>query len=383
VARSAGWGVSAREFSQEKQLVMTDLPQAYFNPPRRLPFVLPRPPEGKRLISLAINESPYGCSRKAQAAAEHRLGDLNRYPDPASAELRKAIATQFALDWERIVCGNGSEELLDVVARMFVRPGDEIIMSQSGFFQFAVVADRLGAGLKRAPERDYITDVHGLLALVTPKTKLVFLALPNNPTGTLLPVDDVIQLHGKLPPAIVMVLDLAYGEYMDKSDLARLMRYGGGQANIVITRTFSKAYGLAALRVGWALAPDWMMPGLNLMRGVGNINAIAQAAATAAVADQVFVDRVVAETTAERSFMGRHFSRLGLHFVAGYGNFLLTCFPDDAARSAAKFIDLAMQREGIWLRPVSEPGFANWSRIGLGTRTENELLIGLFEDFVK
>ena len=359
------------------------LPNAYFNPSRRLPFVLPTPPQGKTLISLAINESPYGCSPAAQAAAQARLADLNRYPDPSSAGLRQAIGRQFALDPERIVCGNGSEELLDIVARMFVRAGDEIIMSQSGFFQFAVVAARLGAELKRAPEHDYVTDVDGLLALVTPRTRLVFLAVPNNPTGTLLPVAEVIRLHERLPPEIVLVLDLAYGEYIDPSDLARLMRYGGGQSNIVITRTFSKAYGLAALRVGWALAPDWMTPGLNLLRGVGNINAVAQTAATAAVADQAFVDRVVAETTTERSFMARHFLRLGLHFVPGFGNFLLTRFPDEGAKSAATFIDLAMRRDGIWLRPVGEPGFANWSRIGLGSRSENELLIALLEDFLK
>ena len=361
----------------------TTLPHAYFNPPRRLPFVLPTPPEGKKLISLAINESPYGCSRKAWAAAEARFGEPNRYPDPSSADLRRAIGWQFSLDPERIVCGNGSEELLDVVGRMFVRSGDEIIMSQSGFFQFAVVAQRLGAEFSRAPEQNYITDVDALLAMVNEKTKLIFLAVPNNPTGTLLPVDEVLRLHGKLPPQIVLVLDLAYGEYMEKSDLARLMRYGGAQSNIVITRTFSKAYGLAALRAGWALAPDWMTPGLNLIRGVGNINAIAQAAAAAAVEDQVFVERVVAETAAERAFLARHLSRLGLHFVPGFGNFLLTRFPDGEAKSAAKFIDFAMRESGIWLRPVGEPGFANWSRIGLGNRAENELLVGLLEEFLK
>lgn len=362
---------------------MSTLPHAYFNPPRRLPFVLPKPPEGKKLISLAINESPYGCSRKAWAAAEARFGDPNRYPDPSSADLRRAIALAFSLDAERIVCGNGSEELLDVIARMFVRAGDQIIMSQSGFFQFAVIAARLGAELLRAPERDYVTDVDALLSLVSDKTRLIFLAVPNNPTGTLLPVDDVIRLHEKLPPHVVLVLDLAYGEYIEKTDLARLMRYGGSHPNIVITRTFSKAYGLAALRVGWALAPEWMTPGLNLLRGVGNINAIAQAAAAAAVQDQVFVDRVVAETHAERAFMGRHFTRLGLHFVPGYGNFLLTRFPDEETKQAAIFIDFAMQEAGVWLRPVGEPGFANWSRIGLGNRAENELLTRLFEQFLK
>lgn len=362
---------------------MTTLPHAYFNPPRRLPFVLPTPPAGKKLISLAINESPYGCSRQAQAAGEARFGDLNRYPDPSSAELRGAIGRQFGLAPERLVCGNGSEELLDVVARMFVRAGDQIVMSQSGFFQFAVIAARLGAELRRAPERDYVTDVDALLGLVTLRTKLIFLAVPNNPTGVLLPVDDVVRLHQKLPPHVVLVLDLAYGEYIDKADLDRLMRYGGSHPNIVLTRTFSKAYGLAALRVGWALAPDWMTPGLNLIRGVGNINAIAQAAAAAAVADQAFVDRVTAETAAERAFMAGHYGRLGLHFLPGFGNFLLTCFPDGEDRSAARFIDLAMREAGIWLRPVGEPGFANWSRIGLGNRVENELVVELLEKFLK
>ena len=361
---------------------MTTLPHAYFNPPRRLPFVLPTPPEGKKLISLAINESPYGCSRKAWVAAQARFGDLNRYPDPASAELRRAIGRQFSLDPERIVCGNGSEELLDVMGRMFVRSGDQIIMSQSGFFQFAVIAARLGAELLRAAEQDFITDVDALLKLVGDRTKLIFLAVPNNPTGTLLPVDDVIRLHEKLPPHVVLVLDLAYGEYIERGDLARLMRYGGERPNIVITRTFSKAYGLAALRVGWALAPNWMTPGLNLLRGVGNINAIAQAAAAAAVQDQVFIDRVIAETAAERAFMAKHFTRLGLDFVPGFGNFLLARFPEEEAKTAAKFIDFAMREAGIWLRPVGEPGFANWSRIGLGNRAENELLIRLFEEFL-
>ena len=362
---------------------MTTLPHAYFNPPRRLPFVLPTPPEGKKLISLAINESPYGCSRKAWAEVQARFGDLNRYPDPASAELRRAIGRQFSLDPERIVCGNGSEELLDVMGRMFVRSGDQIIMSQSGFFQFAVIAARLGAELLRAAEQDFITDVDALLKLVGDRTKLIFIAVPNNPTGTLLPIDDVIRLHEKLPPHVVLVLDLAYGEYIERGDLARLMRYGGERPNIVITRTFSKAYGLAALRVGWALAPDWMTPGLNLLRGVGNINAIAQAAAAAAVQDQVFIDRVIAETAAERAFMAKHFTRLGLDFVPGFGNFLLIRFPEEEAKTAAKFIDFAMREAGIWLRPVGEPGFANWSRIGLGNRAENELLIRLFEEFLK
>lgn len=358
-------------------------PEAYFNPPKRLPFARPTPPKGKKLISLAVNESAYGCSPKALAAARLRLKSANRYPDPPSSELRSAIGQVMKLDPERIVCGNGSEELLDVVGRMFVRAGDEIIMSQSGFFQFAVVAARLSATLQRAPEKNLITDVDALVTLVTPKTKLIFLAVPNNPTGTVLPVAEVIRCHQALPHHVVLLLDLAYGEYLPRKDLAALMSYTEAQENLVITRTFSKAYGLAALRVGWAYAPEWMTPGLNMLRGVGNINAVAQAAATAAVADQAFVRRVVQETAQERIFLAKHLKRLGLDFTAGLGNFLLTRFPEAPEKAVAAFLPYVMQRAGIWLRPVGEPGFAAYCRIGLGSRRQNELLVRTLDAFLQ
>ena len=152
-------------------------PQAYLDPPRRPAIAMPVPPHGKRLISLAVNESPFGASPKAMLAARQRLENPHRYPDPSSSELRKAIAEVHGLEPARIVCGNGSEELLDVIGRMFARPGDEIIMSQSGFFQFALVAARAGATLVRAPEHEHVTDVDGLIASLTPRTKLVFLRI--------------------------------------------------------------------------------------------------------------------------------------------------------------------------------------------------------------
>lgn len=357
-------------------------PQAYFNPARTLPFVLPQPPAGKRLISLAINESPYGASPRALAAARARIEAPNRYPDPSSAALRAAIGAAEGLDPERIVCGNGSEELLDVVGRMFVRPGDAIVMSQSGFFQFAVVAARLGAGLTRAPERDLVTDIDALPGLVGPETKVVFLAIPNNPTGVAIPAAEIARLHGHLPPHVVLVLDLAYGEFLPPEELADLMRLAGESENVVATRTFSKAHGLAALRVGWMLAPAWMTSGLNLLRGVGNINAVAQAAAAEAIADRAFVASVVERTAAERDYLSRALDRLGLAHVRGYGNFLLTEFPQEPGRGVSDFLAFAMAEEGIWLRPVGEPGFARHSRIGLGTRAENERLVATLENYL-
>ncbi len=174
---------------------MTEKPHPYLDPPRRPAFALPVPPPGKRLISLAINESAYGASPCATEAAIARLSLPHRYPDPSSNELRRALGTTFDLDPERIICGNGSEELLDVIGRLFARSGDRIIMSQSGFFQFALVASRLGAELVRAPEHDLVTDIDALLQLATPEARLVYLAIPNNPTGVAMPVSDVRRLH--------------------------------------------------------------------------------------------------------------------------------------------------------------------------------------------
>ncbi len=353
-------------------------PKAYIDPPRRPAFALPVPPAGMPLISLAINESPFGCSPKAMAAADARLKNPHRYPDPSSTELRAAIAEAHGPDAARIVCGNGSEELLDVVGRMFARPGDDIVMSQSGFFQFALVAARTGAALARAPERELVTDIDALLGLVTAKTKIVFLAVPNNPTGTVIPVAEIKRLQAALPSQVVLALDLAYGEYLPPADLAALMGLDGD--NVVKTRTFSKAYGLAALRAGWAHAPEWMMPGLNLIRGVGNINAVAQAAAAAAVRDKDFVADAVARTAEQREILGRGLARLGLHYVDGLGNFLLTRFPDGS--KVEDFIAQAMAAHGIWLRPVGEPGFPNWSRIGIGTAAETLLLLSVLERFL-
>lgn len=362
---------------------MSERPHAYLNPPPRLPFVQPAPPPGKRLISLAINESPYGCSPLAAEAAARRLREPNRYPDPSSRALRQAIGEVHGLDPERLVCGNGSEELLDVIGRMFARPGDGIAMAQSGFFQFAVVAARAGATLTRLPERDgYVPDVDAALAAIGARTKVVFLAIPNNPTGTVLTAAGVERFHARLHPQTVLVLDLAYGEFLSAEELERLMGLANGHDNVIALRTFSKAYGLAALRAGWMLAPAWMQGGLNLLRGVGNVNAVAQAAAEAAVRDRSFVAQVVRDTAIERDFLAAHLTRLGLPFVRGLGNFLLTRFPDAPGRTLEDFLAVAMDRHGIWLRPVGEPGFAGFCRIGLGARQENELLVEALDRFL-
>jgi histidinol-phosphate aminotransferase len=266
---------------------------------------------------------------------------------------------------------------------MFARPGDEIAMAQSGFFQFAVVAARVGADLKRLPERDgFVLDTEAALANITERTKIVFLAIPNNPTGTVLSADAVERFQAKLPGHVVLVLDLAYGEFLPPDELSRLMAMAERLDTVIALRTFSKAYGLAALRVGWMLAPEWMLGGLNMLRGVGNVNAIAQAAAEAAVQDRAFVAEAVRQTGEERAFLAGHLTRLGLEFVPGLGNFLLTRFPAIPGRTVDDFIPFAMGRHGLWLRLVGEPGFQGFCRIGLGTREENELLVEALDRFI-
>ena len=354
---------------------MSERPIATVNPPAKPPVVVARPPEGIRPINLALNESVYGASPRAVEAAQARVRDAHRYPDPASSELRAAIAETHDIHMDRIVCGNGSEELLDVVGRLFVRAGDAILISQSGFFQFALVAARLGADLIRAPEVDFTADADALASACNGSVKLLFLAIPNNPTGTVMPASAVEDLHGRLPKNVVLVLDCAYGEYMDQTELAALMKLAGKSENVIVTRTFSKAYGLAALRVGWCYAPAWMVPGLNMIRSIGNINAPAQAAAIAALGDGAHMRQAVADTGIERAFVADGLEALGLSIIRGCGNFVLTKFPDQPELSTDVVLPRLLAETGIILRPVGEPGFANWTRIGLGRRAENELLL--------
>jgi histidinol-phosphate aminotransferase len=198
-----------------------------------------------------------------------------------------------------------------------------------------------------------------------------------------LPRAEIARLHAALPPHVVLVLDLAYAEYLPPAKCGAVMALAHASDNIVVTRTFSKAYGLAALRVGWAYAPGWMVPALNLLRGVGNVNAPAQDAAIAALCDEDFLAGVVARTAAAREQLAEALGRLGLPYVAGLANFVLTEFPDRPGRRAPDFIAYALAEAGIWLRPVGEPGFADHIRIGLGTEAEMALLLHTLEAFLR
>lgn len=338
-------------------------------------------PDRRVTINLSLNESSYGASPLAQAAAGQRCLSLNRYPDPMSTELRAAIGRCHDLDPDQITCGNGSEELLDIVGRLFARPGDEIVYSKYAFVQFPIVAMRVGAEAVVVGEQDMTTDVDQLLAGVTERTKIVFVANPNNPTGTYIPASELKRLHAGLPGSVVLVIDAAYAEFVEDGAYSSGMELVAGNDNVIVTRTFSKAFGLAALRVGWAFSSKDMAALINRMRGIGNINAVAQAAAVAALEDLEFVARVRARTAIERAYVTEALTGLGLEVAPSAANFVIAKFPSDTNHTAdAAFAHLAGR--GVLVRTVEDYGLDDYLRITLGSRAENDALIGALKDFL-
>jgi histidinol-phosphate aminotransferase len=350
---------------------MAPMPEPYI-PTIALSVVKPAAPGRRVRFDLSLNESSFGASPKALAAVETRAKHLHRYPDPASGELRQAIGRTYGLDPERIVCGNGSEELLDVLGRLYARPGDEILFTRYGFVQFPIVAMRVGAAAVTAPEAGLVADVDALLAAVTPRTRLLFVANPNNPTGTWIPRADLLRLRDGLPEHVMLVLDSAYAEFVDDPAYDDGLSLVGERDNLVVTRTLSKAFGLAALRVGWAYASPATVAVMNRMRGIGNVNALAQAGAIAALDDLSFVHEVVRRTAEGRARLAGGLGQLGLDLPPSGTNFLLPRFADgrSAARAHAHLLE-----DGILTRTVDDYGLADRLRIGVGLPEEVEAVL--------
>ena len=250
--------------------------------------------KGAKVYKLSSNESPLGASPKAVAAFSKESSRLELYPDGSAKSLREAIAARYGLKTETIVCGAGSDELLQLLAHAYLGPGDEAIYSQYGFLVYPIAIKANGATAIVAPERDFTAGVDAILARVSERTRIVFLANPNNPTGTYLPFSEVKRLHAGLPKRVLLVLDAAYAEYVRRNDYESGIELVSTFDNVVMTRTFSKIYGLAGLRLGWAYCPAHVADVLNRIRGPFNVSAPAMAAGAAAIADQAFVERAVA-----------------------------------------------------------------------------------------
>ena len=334
-----------------------------------------------KTYKLSSNESALGASPKAIAAFRAASGGLDIYPEGSSKLLREAIAQQYGLDPHRIVCGNGSDELLSMLAAAYLRAGDEVLFSAHGFLVYKINALANSATPVAVPEKNLHGDVDAMLAAVTAKTKLVYLANPNNPTGTYLPFDEVRRLHAGLPRTALLVIDAAYAEYVKRNDYEAGIEMVSSFDNVVMTRTFSKIYGLAGLRVGWAYCPAEIVGVLNRIRGPFNVSVPAQAAAAAAIADKAHVEANFAHNETWRDWLTTQIRALGLRVDDSVGNFVLIHFPREKGKTAAEADDFLAQR-GVILRGVAAYGLGHCLRLTIGIEEANRATVAALKDFV-
>jgi len=332
------------------------------------------------VIKLSSNETPLGPSPKALAAVSG-AGELARYPDGSAAKLREAIANCYGLNAERIVCGAGSDELLGLLAQAYLGPGDEAIYTTHGFLVYRIVILANGATPVIAPEVDNRADVDAILSKVTGATKIVFLANPNNPTGTYLPFDELQRLRKALPEQVLLVVDAAYAEYVRRNDYEAGLELVATTANTVMTRTFSKVYGLAALRIGWCYAPAAIADVLNRIRGPFNVSAPAVAAGVAAIGDAVHMEKAVTHNEKWLAWLTEKIEALGLTVTPSVANFLLIHFPDIEGQRAGD-ADAALTIKRILLRRVEAYGFPNALRMSVGTEDENRKTLDVLKAFL-
>ncbi len=337
--------------------------------------------KGQKVHKLSANETPLGASPAAIAAYRAAGQGLEFYPDGSAHELREAIATRYGLKPETIVCGAGSDELLQLLAHAYLGPGDEAVYSQYGFLVYPIAIAANGARAVVAEESDLTTDVDRMLSCVTERTRIVFLANPNNPTGTYIPVSEVKRLHAGLPPSCLLVLDAAYAEYVRRNDYEAGIELVSTFDNVVMTRTFSKIFGLAALRLGWAYCPAHVADVLNRIRGPFNVGAPALAAGAAAIADKAHVERAVAHNDEWKAWLGRELSALGLTVTPSVGNFILVHFPGDAAHGAAK-ADAHLTGRNIILRRMEGYGLPGALRLTVGSAEANRAVVAALKEFL-
>jgi len=324
--------------------------------------------DGKQTIAkLSSNEGALGPSPKAMEAYATVAADLHRYPDGDCANLRAAIGRHCGLDPKRIVCGAGSDELLNLLVRAYCGPHDQLLYSQYGFLMYPINALGVGAEPVAAPERDYRTDIDAMLAKVTDRTRVVCLANPNNPTGSYVTKDDVRRLHAALPKNVLLVIDAAYAEYVSKNDYESGVELVDQAENVVMTRTFSKIYGLGGLRLGWMYGPAGIVDVLNRLRQPFNVNAAAQAAGIAALADLAHTDASRANNDRWLPWLSAELAQIGLAPRPSVGNFVLVGFGSKERTVAANDW---MMNDGLIARMVGAYGLADHLRITIGTEAE-------------
>jgi histidinol-phosphate aminotransferase len=337
---------------------------------------------GARTFKLSSNESPLGPSPKAIEAFKNAAASMHMYPEGSAALLRKAIGETFDLNPDRIVCGNGSDELLHLLPQIYAGPGDEVLYSEHGFLVYKLAALAASAKPVVVPEPDLITDIDALLRHATAKTKICFVANPNNPTGSYNTASDLRRLRAGLPAECLLVIDAAYAEYVNRNDYDAGIELAATTENTVMTRTFSKIYGLAALRVGWVYGPEAVVDALNRVRGPFNVSTAAQAAAIAAIKDQAYVKHCAEHNAKWLPWLAEQITAAGLSVRSSVGNFLLIEFPAEGDKTAAAADKFLMQR-GVILRGVGAYGLPNALRISVGTEEGNRAAVAALQEFMK
>jgi histidinol-phosphate aminotransferase len=335
----------------------------------------------ERPIRLASNESALGPSPKAIAAYRALAGDIHRYPEGGAEQLRDAIGRCQQLDPARIVCGAGSDELIGLLLRCYAGPGDEVLYSRHGFLMYPIGAMSVGATPIAVPEQALTADVDAILAQVTKRTRVVLIANPNNPTGTYLSLSAIERLHTGLPPNVVLGIDAAYAEFVNRNDYEPGVRLVDRADNVVMLRTFSKIYALAGLRLGWAYCPPAIADVFNRVRGPFNVSAPALAAGIAAVEDVDALQRARAHNDRWLRWLSERLAALGLPSTPSVANFVLPRFPEDRRRNAdAAFAFL--QERGILTRKMHGYGLPQHLRITIGTAEENESVAAALTEFM-
>src|SRR5271166_6406430 len=333
-----------------------------------------------KIHKLSSNESPLGPSPKAVEAFRRSASDLALYPDGSASALRETIGLRFGLEPSRIICGNGSDELLALLAHAFLRPGDEGLYSEYGFLEYPICIRAAGGVPVIGKEIDKAANVDAMLARVSGRTKIVFLANPNNPTGTYLSFAEVKRLQAALPPDCLLVIDAAYAEYVQRNDYAAGIELAATCENVVMTRTFSKIHGLANLRIGWAYGPPDVLDAVNRIRGPFNINGPALAAGVASLADTAHIELALEHNGRWLPWLAHQIAALGVAVTPSVGNFLLLRFEGAAA---AKRADQFLSARGFILRAVAAYGLPDCLRLTVGGEEANQGVVVALAEFMR
>ena len=325
------------------------------------------------IVKLASNENPFGVPESSKKAMAQAVADLGRYPDANGFDLKAALAKRYDVPADWITLGNGSNDILEIAAHAFVQKGRAVVYSQYSFAVYALATQGVGARAIVVPATEYGHDLDAMAAAIDADTKLVFIANPNNPTGTFIPAAQIEAFLNKVPETVIVVLDEAYNEFLAPEHQFESAQWVRKYPNLVVSRTFSKAYGLAGLRVGFAIAQPAVTDLMNRIRQPFNVNSLAQAAAIAALNDTAFLEEGARNNAAGYQQFVEAFDELGLEYVPSFGNFVLVRVGDDDEAGAR--INLALLKQGVIVRPVGNYGLPQWLRVSIGLPKENAVFI--------